>query len=75
MANSLVLNSKKYAIYVRVIAGEGDGPLIWIDASGHIHVGPGDPSPQVAKEIQAGVAQIQAGVEHALRAAGQQGHA
>jgi len=36
---------KEEGISVRVLVGAADGPLIYIDASGHIHVNPhvGDP--------------------------------
>jgi len=62
MPNTLVINSSKYAIYVRVLAGQGDGPLVTVDSQGHIHVGPGDPSP-LATKLQASIKQIEAGVE------------
>ena len=46
---------------VHVIAGEGDGPLITIDAAGHIkvspNIGPGDP--EVRKAISGIVQGIQ----------------
>ena len=41
----LLIDTSKYAIYVKVLAGQGDGPLVTIDANGHIHVGGGDPGP------------------------------
>jgi hypothetical protein len=57
----LFINSKKYEISVRVLAGEGDGTLIYIDNHGHLHVvGGGDP--QIDREkIQAATKQIEAG--------------
>jgi hypothetical protein len=61
MPSSLLIEAKRYAIYVRIIAGEGDGPLIYIDSHGHIHVGGGDPGPLRA-HIEAAVKQIEAGV-------------
>ena len=33
MSNTLVINSSKYAIYVRVLAGQGDGTLVTVDAA------------------------------------------
>jgi hypothetical protein len=61
MASSLLINSKKYAISVTVFAGEGDGTLIYRDASGHFHhVGP-DPGP-LTEKINAAIKHIEAGV-------------
>jgi hypothetical protein len=63
--SSLVINSSKYAIYVRVLAGEGDGPLITVDAQGHVHV-VGDPGPlpdrvaTAVKQVEAAAAAFQA---------------
>ena len=62
MPNTLVINSSKYAIYVRVLAGQGDGPLVTVDSQGHIHIGPSDPGP-LATKLQASIKQIEAGVE------------
>ena len=63
MPNTLLINSSKYAMYVRVLAGQGDGPLVTVDSQGHIHItGPGDPAALQAK-LQAAVRQIEAGVE------------
>jgi len=67
MPGSIAIDTRKYSIYVRMITGEGDGPLLWIDSSNHIHHGP-DPRPL----DQAGLAalkQIETGLEslnHAL---------
>jgi hypothetical protein len=61
MPNTLLIDSSKYAIYVRVLAGQGDGPLVTIDVNGHIHVGGGDPGP-LRDKIQAAAKQIEAGV-------------
>ena len=57
----LFINSKKYEISVRVLAGEGDGPIIYIDNRGHLHVvGGGDP--QIDREkVLAATKQIEAG--------------
>ncbi|MEO7030559.1 MAG: hypothetical protein ABI147_14280 [Acidobacteriaceae bacterium] len=56
---SLLIETKKYAIYVRVLAGEGDGPLITFDGHG-IHVHGGDPRvDRVA--VEKAVRQIEAG--------------
>jgi hypothetical protein len=61
MRNTLLINSKQYAISVTVYAGEGDGTLIYRDASGHFHhIGP-DPGPLTGK-ITAAIKQIEAGV-------------
>jgi hypothetical protein len=62
MPNTLVIDSSKYAIYVRVLAGEGDGPLVTIDSHGHIHVGGGDPGP-MREKLQAAARQIEAGAD------------
>ena len=62
MPNTLLINSSKYAIYVRVLAGQGDGPLVTVDSHGHIHIGPSDPGP-LADKLQASIRQIEAGVE------------
>ena len=62
MPNTLVIDSSKYAIYVRVLAGEGDGPLVTIDSHGHIHVGGGDPGP-MREKLEAAARQIEAGAE------------
>lgn len=61
MAGSLVLDTRRYAIYVKVIAGEGDGTLIWVDRHG-IHHGPGDPSP-LSERVHAAIKQIEAGID------------
>jgi hypothetical protein len=68
--NSLVIERKEYSLYVKVLAGQGDGTLIYIDARGHIHVvGPGDPA--LSKEkLGAAAAQIHSGVVAALQAIG-----
>jgi hypothetical protein len=63
MPGSIAIDTRKYAIYVKVIGGLAGGPLIWIDAHGHIHHGP-DPRPldqagQLAlRQIEDGVAQL-----------------
>lgn len=61
MPATLVIDSKKYAIYVKVLAGQGDGPLITIDSNGVIHVDHGDPGP-LRERLLAAVHQIEAGV-------------
>jgi hypothetical protein len=68
MRSSLLINTKQYSISVTVYAGEGDGPLIYRDASGHFHhIGP-DPGPltdklkAAIKNIEAGVTEFQASV-------------
>jgi hypothetical protein len=58
----LLINSKKYEISVRVLAGEGDGTLIYIDNQGHIHVVGGGGDPRIDREkVQAAAKQIEAG--------------
>lgn len=42
MPNLLMLG-KQYEAYVTVIEGQAGGPLIYIDAHGHIHVVPTSP--------------------------------
>lgn len=60
---NVLIDSRKYAIYVRVLAGEGDGTLIYVDARGHIHVVNGGGDPVVLKErLAAGLKQVEAGV-------------
>jgi hypothetical protein len=72
MPNALVLENKQYSIYVKVLAGQGDGTLIYIDARGHIHVvGPGDP-PFSKEKLTAAATQINSGVVAALHAIGAQ---
>ena len=61
MPNTLLIDTSKYAIYVKVLAGQGDGTLVTIDANGHIHVGGGDPGP-LRDKLQAAAKQIEAGV-------------
>jgi hypothetical protein len=57
-----VIDSRKYSISVKVLSGEGDGTLIYVDHLGHIHiVGPGDPGP-LRDRLATGVKQIEAGV-------------
>jgi hypothetical protein len=58
----LLINSKKFEISVRVLQGEGDGTLIYIDANDVLHVVPdgGDPRIDRAK-LTAAVKQIEAG--------------
>lgn len=56
---SLLIETKQYAIYVRVLAGQGDGPLITVDGSG-IHVHGGDPG--LRERVEKSVRQIEAGV-------------
>ena len=70
MNPTLVFNSSRFLLYVKVIGGLGDGPIITIDGHG-IHVVP-DPRPlsgvelekvqAAAKQLTAGVAAFQAAV-------------
>jgi len=59
---NVFIDSKKYAIYVRVLGGEGDGPLIYVDARGLVHVvgGGGDPT-RLEGPLAAGLKEIEAG--------------
>jgi hypothetical protein len=64
MPSRFVINEKQFEAYVTVLAGEGDGPLIYRDAQGHIHI-IGDPGPapeRVQAEIRAAVDDIQSAV-------------
>ncbi len=60
MPHSLLIESRKYSIYVKVLQGQGDGTLVTIDSHGHIHVGGGDPGP-LRERIQHAITQIEAG--------------
>jgi hypothetical protein len=52
MPGSLILNDRRYEAYVTILAGEAGGPLIYVDARGHIHVVPTGPdSKRVAEEL------------------------
>jgi len=57
----------QYAVYVQVISGQACGPIITIDANGHIHHIP-DPRPLDEAGLAA-LKQIQAGIAHFNRAA------
>jgi hypothetical protein len=48
MPANIVLKGLHYEAYVTVIAGEGDGPLIYIDSHGHIH-GPIPEGPEATR--------------------------
>jgi hypothetical protein len=61
MANTLLIESSKYLVFVRVLGGQADGPLITVDSRGHIHIGPSDPGP-LGERLQAAVREIEAGV-------------
>ena len=61
MPNSLIIGLRNYAVHVRILAGQGDGPLIYIDEHGQIEVSSGDPGP-LTQRLQAAVKQIEAGV-------------
>jgi len=69
MPHSLLIDSRKYAIYVRVLEGQGDGPLVTVDQHGHIHVVGADSGPlreriqHAIKQIEAGAAAFQAAIE------------
>jgi hypothetical protein len=67
---SLLINSKKFEISVRVLQGEGDGTLVYIDANGVLHVvGGGDPRIDREK-VTAAVKQIEAGASAFQAASG-----
>ena len=59
--NSLIIGLRKYAVYVKILAAQGDGPLIYVDEDGNIEVRDGDPGP-LTQRLQAAVKQIEAGV-------------
>jgi len=61
MPNSLIIGLTSYAVYVRILAGQGDGPPIYVDEHGHIEVGSGDPG-LLTQRLQMAVKQIEAGV-------------
>ena len=61
MSGSFVMESRTFSIYVKVLQGEGDGTLVYIDPQGHIHVGGGDPGP-LRQQIAAAAKQLEAGV-------------
>ena len=61
MPNSLIIGLDSYAVYVKILAGLGDGPPIYVDEHGHIEVGGGDHGP-LTQRLQAAVKQIEAGV-------------
>jgi hypothetical protein len=71
MPSRFILSGKQYEAYVTILAGEGDGPLIWIDHAGHIHVDP-EPGPgieriegelrEAASELKSAVRRIEAAV-------------
>jgi hypothetical protein len=61
MANSLVIDTSKYVLYARILAGTADGPLIWVDSQGRIHVGGGDPGP-LRERLQSAIKQIETGM-------------
>ena len=67
MTHSLLIDSRKFSIFVKVLEGQGDGPLVTMDHNGHIHVGGGDPGP-LREGIQRAINQIEAGAA-AFRAA------
>lgn len=73
----ILLHLPEQANSVRVILGGADGPLVTIDAAGHIYVtpsiGPGDP--EVRKAITGILQGIQevARIAHEARAAGAAG--
>ena len=61
MPNSLIIGLRKYAVYVKIPAGQGDGPLIYVNEDGQIEVSGGDPGP-LTQRLQAAVQQIETGV-------------
>jgi hypothetical protein len=66
MPAHLVLNTKQYSAYVTVLAGEGDGPLIYIDSKGHIH-GPIPEGPEATRLSEAAAKHVKT-IEGALNA-------
>ncbi|MDQ6775743.1 MAG: hypothetical protein M3071_05850 [Actinomycetota bacterium] len=73
MGNSVVFRHRDFEAYVTVLAGEGDGPLIYIDPHGHIHIVP-DPRPgvdeKVAGELRAAAEEIAGGARSFAAAMG-----
>jgi hypothetical protein len=60
---------EEHGLHVRVLVGEGDGPLIYIDNAGHIHVDPhpGDPI------LRTAVSNVLEGIQTISRFANQTG--
>ena len=78
MPNSVVISGREYAAYITIFAGEGGGPLIYIDPQGHIHIGPGGPGlagkgvellEAGVRAVREGIKQIQQGIEKGVTAA------
>jgi hypothetical protein len=61
MPNALIIGLHKYAVYVKILAGQSDGPSIYVDEHGHVELGGGDPGP-LPQRLQAAVRQIEMGV-------------
>ena len=71
----LFIQSKKYEISVRILGGEGDGTIVYLDHKGVINVvGGGDPRVDrekvqaAAKQIEAGAASFEAAMKAGARA-------
>jgi hypothetical protein len=63
MPNLLMLG-KQYEAYVTVLEGQAGGPLIYIDAHGHIHVVPTSPdSRRIAEELEPELKALQVRLE------------
>ena len=66
---ALVIENREHAIYLKILAGEADEPLIYIDGQGHIHVvGGGDSGPELQGELETAAREIRSGVDHVKRA-------
>ena len=83
MPNSVVISGREYAAYITILAGEGGGPLIYIDYHGHIVVNPGGPPipgkgvellEAGVRAVREGIKQIQQGIEKGVTAAPQAQH-
>jgi hypothetical protein len=63
MPSRFLLSTKEYEAYVTILAGEGDGPLIWIDHAGHVHIDP-EPGPgiELGGELRAAAAEFSSAV-------------
>jgi hypothetical protein len=63
MPNLLMLG-RQYEAYVTVLEGQAGGPLIYIDAHGHIHVVPTSPdSRRTVEELEPELKALQARIE------------
>jgi hypothetical protein len=61
---SLLINNKQFEISVRVLQGEGDGTLIYLDSHNVLHVVPDSGDPHIDREkVTAAIKQIEVGAK------------